>query len=89
MAKRIDTLKAGQKVTLGFYSGGVKLEESAEFLGVEGEGDKRHAKFRSVYNSPKSTGESPRYYEWEAYRYRNRWAYGSSADRLTLVKVEH
>lgn len=88
MAKRIDTLKKGAKVTLAFYYGGKPLNESAEFLEIIGEGEQRRAKFRSVYNSPKSSGESPRHYEWEAYRYHKRWAYGTGADRLSLVSVD-
>ena len=80
---RIDTLKAGQKVTLGFYYGGTKVEESAEFVRVEGEGERRHATFTST---TEINGE-PRTYEWQAYRYHKRWAYGTGADRLTLVKV--
>lgn len=84
MAKRIDTLKSGQKVTLGFYYSGQKTEEPAEFLKIEGEGESRRASFRTEIVV---RGEK-RSMVWDAYRYNKRWAYGTGADRLTLVSVE-
>lgn len=83
MAKRIDTLKSGEKVTLGFYYQGQRTLETAEFVKVEGDGEKRRATFIS---ETEINGER-RKYNWQAYRYHGRWSYGTGADRLTLVKV--
>lgn len=75
MARRIDTLKVGDKVRLKFAGsrslGNDAHEETCIFNGIEGEGDKRRAKFD----------------EWEAYRFRGRWAYGSSAENLVVLEV--
>lgn len=71
MAQRIDNLEPGTEVTLFFH--GEQDSEPAVFLGLKGEGDSRHAKFRSEHG------------EWEAYRYNGRWAYGTGADRLQLL----
>lgn len=73
---RIDTLKAGSTVELVFRYG----VERAVFLGITGTGDDRRARFLQL----NVDGEP---YEWEAYRYNGRWAYGTSADRLTLYAV--
>jgi hypothetical protein len=81
---RIDTLKQGVTVTLFFDStyGNQKREEDAVFLGIEGDGDDRHAKFLTL----KENGDPD--YDWEAYRFEGHWAYGSSAERLVLVAVK-
>lgn len=75
MARRIDSLKAGDKVRLLFAGsrslGNDSYEETVIFHGIEGEGEKRRAKFD----------------EWEAYRFRGGWAYGSSAEKLSLLEV--
>lgn len=74
---RIDKLTVGQNVLLGF----VGHTERARFEGIIGEGDKRRAKFISV------DPNSGKIYDWEAYRYLGRWAYGTSAQALRLLKV--
>lgn len=80
---RIDRLTPGTPVTLLFT--GEDRIGSALFLGITGDGDKRHAHFVST----STTGDLgvARTYTWEAYRYRGAWAYGTSADRLTLVEA--
>lgn len=78
---RIDKLIPGSFVTLTVYShSGREYDEQALFLGIIGEGDERLARFSSF-------GDSPRAYTWEAYRYTGRWAFGSSADRISLSEV--
>lgn len=83
MAKRLDSLKPGTKVRLKFHGtlsfGNAPYEETATFQGVVGEGDNRRALFSDL------SSKSP--FDWEAYRYKNRWAYGSSAERLSVVEV--
>jgi hypothetical protein len=75
--KRIDSLKPGTKVVLQFgreFQFGDAEQEEATFLGIEGTGDDRRAKFRQDF-------------DWEAYRYNGRWAYGTSAESLRLVRI--
>jgi hypothetical protein len=82
--KRIDSLKPGTKVTLRFngqYGNGT-YEEPATFLGIEGTGDDRTAQFETD-TELNATGR----YTWSAYRFKGFWAYGSSAERLTLVEI--
>jgi hypothetical protein len=74
---RIDKLAPGTGVVLSFAG---KYTESALFVGITGTGDQREADFVSINNSG-------RVYEWSAYRYNGSWAYGSSAERLSLVFV--
>lgn len=76
---RIDTLTPGTEVTLDFAG---RYAEDVTFLGIDGEGDDRRARFRSYDN------DQARYYEWEAYRYEGRWAFGIGAGTLRLVSVE-
>jgi hypothetical protein len=75
MARRIDSLKAGDKVRLEFCGsrslGNDGYTDDCVFEGIIGEGDARRAKFD----------------DWEAYRYRGGWAYGSSAEPLRLLEV--
>lgn len=73
---RIDSLVPGTEVTLDFGH----YTETAKFLSLRGGGVERTASF-------KSTDTDGREYEWEAYRYQGHWVYGTSADRLRLVKV--
>ena len=73
---RIDNLKPGQNVILGF----VGSAERSMFLEISGEGESRTAKFVSIDGSGA-------FYTWEAYRYNKRWAYGTSAQRLSLLKT--
>jgi hypothetical protein len=76
---KIDNLKPGSIITLKFHGsyGNESYTEEVLFVGIDGEGDGRIAVFRSASNVA---------YTWQAYRYRGRWAYGTSADRLTVVK---
>lgn len=79
---RIDRLAPDTLVRLRFVGrwGNETREEWARFLGIDGTGDERLAKFRSFYD-----GKPGGTYDWEAYRYSGRWAYGTSADPLQLV----
>lgn len=81
--QRLDRIAAGSFVRLNFNN---RYEEKAVFLGVEGTGDKRRAKFLSTTDPGKGIGGKG-YYEWEAYRYNGGWAFGSSAERLILDEV--
>ena len=74
--KTIDRLVPGQPCRLGFKHG----DEPAVFMKIEGEGSLRRATFRQKLHSGGWT-------EWEAYRYQDRWVYGTSADRLRLVEA--
>lgn len=86
MTIRIDKLEPGQIVTLAFHKGasttmekgGRVDEEDAVFLGIDGEGDDRTARFVSA-----STRWGMHY--WRAYRFQGRWVFGSSAERLSVV----
>lgn len=75
---RIDKLQPGSFVELDFNG---KYQEFAVFLGISGEGDKRYAKFAQ----PQARGDQM--FEWEAYRFNGGWKFGSSAERLSLVRV--
>lgn len=76
---RIDNLTPGDVVNLTFTERGESTNELAVFVGLDGEGDARRATFRQASGSGS--------FEWDAYRYSGRWAYGSSADRLSLYSV--
>jgi hypothetical protein len=82
--KRIDSLKPETPVRLKFCAElqgpGSEYEEDAVFVRLEGTGETRHAVFRTkgLFSD----------YEWEAYRFKGRWAYGSSAETLRLVAVK-
>ena len=73
-AKRINDLKDGESVTLKFHGskrlGNEPWEDTVVFHRFEGEGDDKRAFFDN----------------WEAYRYNGHWAYGSSAEKLTIAK---
>lgn len=75
MARRIDSLKAGDKVRLEFCGsrtlGNSAYTDDCIFEGITGSGDDRRAIFG----------------DWEAYRYNGGWAYGSSAERLRVLEV--
>ena len=75
---RIDKLEPGTQVVLKFTHD----EERAVFLGIIGEGKNRYAHFLSFDPS-----EYVGFYSWLAYRYNGHWAYGTSAERLSLVSV--
>ena len=84
--KRIDSLKPETPVRLKFcaeFQGkDAGYEEDAVFVKVEGTGGDRRATFRSPSSMLDGTP-----YEWDAYRYSGKWAYGSSAETLRLVAV--
>jgi len=89
---RIDSLKLDTKVTLRFHNGSGytdrhntqgAYDEQVVFLGIEGQGDERTARFTEP-NFPENTDKS---WTWEAYRHNGGWAYGSSAERLQLIAV--
>jgi hypothetical protein len=76
----IDNLKPGEVVELAFNPG--KRNEYCEyhvFLGILDEGEERRAAFAGIGHRGM--------YEWEAYRYEGRWAFGTSADRLSLYST--
>jgi hypothetical protein len=77
---KIDQLEPGTKVTLLFHGskslGNSSYTSEEVFVRMTGTGEDRRAWFTT------SDGT----YEWEAYRYQGRWAYGSSAERLSLVQ---
>lgn len=81
-APRFDKLNVGDVITIQcYYRGEAKEPEQAFFLGIIGEGDDRRAKLATVFDA----GGEGRMLEWEIYRYSGRWAYGSSADRISIV----
>ncbi len=75
---RIDKLVSGTVAKLKFHGsrGNQGYIEEFYFLGIDGKGDDRTAEFQYI------EGEMT----WKAYRYNGRWAYGTSADRLSLVE---
>jgi hypothetical protein len=83
MARRIDSLKAGETVTLLFRGskslGNEPYTDEVIFVGIKGEGEDR----RAVFSTGPAAGKSG---EWEAYRYKGGWAYGSSAERLSIAQ---
>lgn len=84
---RFDNLTPGSVIEIQTFYGAQPHEvETAAFLGIYGEGDGRNAKLATVSKHPKSDGTHP-IIEWEIYRYNGRWAYGTSADRISLVRV--
>lgn len=76
--ERIDNLKPGTIVVLDT---GYDEPERAIFLGIDGEGDEREARFAQFLAGPGPA----RIQEWQAYRFNGRWAYGSGASALKLV----
>lgn len=89
MGPRFDSLKPGTAVLLDFCSGTQSYGrvEPALFVGIEGTGDDRRATFVQVTDQPFLKGDDRKSYEWQAYRYEGRWAFGSSADVLRLHRV--
>lgn len=77
MARRIDSFKPGETVTLRFR-GQTEVVQTAVFVEHKGEGDDRKAVFQGL-------GDDAEFGPWEAYRYKNTWVYGSSAERLSVV----
>lgn len=83
--KRIDSLKPGTEVTIRYmreFQFGGPLDENLFFHGILGEGEDRRAVFSDRADLDASWKSS-----WEAYRYKGRWAYGSSAETLRLLAV--
>lgn len=82
MAKRIDNLNPGELVTLRFHGsrslGNDAYDEQFKFVGIEGVGDDRRAGFTDAHSDLDSTA-------WQAYRFRGRWVYGSSAEKLSIA----
>lgn len=74
---RLDKIPAGSVVT--WTDPRFNFEENAIFLGIEGTGNDRKAKFVSRAGSSGST------YNWSAYRFNGRWSYGSSADYMKIL----
>lgn len=77
MTHRLDEYNAGETPKLRFYSNGSGrsssyVEDHHTIVSKSGKGEARTITFRDFKNG----------FEWEAYRYRGRWAYGSSAARL-------
>lgn len=65
-------------------------EFSALFIGIAGEGDDRRARFVSTHKGEDNRitgGDRDGFSTWEAYRYNGRWAFGASAERLSVVEV--
>lgn len=86
-AVRIDRLERGAFVELDING---RYIERAMFIGIVGEGDARRARFVSAFKGEGNAiteGDRKGYAEWEAYRYNGRWAYGSSAERMTVEAV--
>lgn len=81
----IDELQSGQRVELMFCGskelGSKPHTRQAWFAGIQGEGEDRRAWFQT-----RIPGDS-RCYQWDAYRYDGDWAYGTSAERLRLIRV--
>lgn len=73
----LDRIATGSLLKLGLHSNshGV-MEEVVLFNGIIGEGDDRRAKFTDGNGL-----------QWDAYRYSNRWAWGSSANRVQVLGV--
>ena len=74
-AKTINGLKPGETVNLQFHGskrlGNEPYQNTFEFICFEGEGDDKRAIFED---------------EFEAYRFNGHWAYGSSAEKLSVAK---
>lgn len=78
---RIDKLTPGSVVSLVLFTGSKHESlQKAMFMGIEGEGEDRRAKFLF------RTGGWD-CYDVEIYRYNGKWAWGSSADRISLDSV--
>lgn len=79
MARRIDSLTAGEQVTLKVHNSASNegyMLDGVYFLGIEGEGEDREALFSTVKNGAPDV---------PVYRYGNRWAIASDARKVTLV----
>lgn len=90
-APRIDQLDRGAIVVLECGAGKRAYDERALFVGIIGEHDDRRARFVSVSegggNHNRLRDDAKGYYEWEAYRYNGRWAFGTGAERIAVMEV--
>lgn len=77
MANRISSLKPGDNVRLKFHGskqfGNDPYEMDVKFV------EFKEDKTRAVFHMDDAGSE------FEAYKFSNRWAYGSSAERLSIV----
>lgn len=83
MSLILDRVPVLSTVELTFHrsrNGAGAYVESAVFRGISGEGEERRATFLQ-------TNARGVVFEWDAYRYGGRWAYGSGAQRLQLTGV--
>lgn len=88
----MSTLKPGDQVMLRFYTwGGESYLEPATFVGdVTIEAGRVDKRFESFKNYDPDTGEySGGTYQWEAYRFKGYWAYGTSAQRVSVARGEN
>lgn len=95
--RRLDTIPPGSFVrillkTTGFLGGGRDdREELAIFLGIiedeAGDRDERRARFAQPDTTGRNADGSKPLFVWDAYRYNGGWAFGSSADGLSLLEV--
>lgn len=78
MAKRIDSLREGDKVSLVIHPSSTNdgYEMDAVFLRIEGQGDDREAVFTDTPGGNES---------FRLYRFKNRWSIASDARRVSLV----
>ena len=81
MAKRISPTRVGETFLLRFnkprsMNGGREPMEMENVL----------VKVEIVDGEARATFRDNEIGEWEAYRYKGRWCYGSSADSLTVVE---
>lgn len=74
---RIANLTPGAEVTLRFATYGGSHDEVVTFVSLSEDGQRAtfHTDDREDLNG----------YDWEAYKFNGRWAYGSSAGRLSIV----
>lgn len=89
MPTQIRSLYPGAVVELEFV-GNRDPFELAVFLEHRGKGDDQVAVFRQSENvgrTPAGQLADPLGFEWEAYRFQGRWAYGTSANPLRLNRI--
>lgn len=74
--KRISDKWVGSTLKLALHGNDPRYKSIDEcvLVKIEGDGDDARATFRDAAGM-----------EWQAYRFRGRWAYGSSANRVSVV----
>lgn len=78
----MSTLKAGDQVVLRFYTwGGESYLEPATFV--------ENVTEDGPYKRFESKREDGTTYQWEAYRFKGYWAYGTSAQRVSVARGEN